>query len=358
MPENLKSFVHHAREKGLDHGTIRDLLAAAGWKERDIAGAIAGESLDVPVPKPVGSRNARDAFLYLLTFAALYVTVSSVVALFFTYLDYVYPDPAWGEWNSESALSPVRYAIAAIAVGLPLFLLLTSVVGRLVQREPDGQSHPVGTWLTYLTLFLASAIAVGDLITPLYFFLDGALTTRFVLKVVVLLVIAGLVLAYYLSSLRSLTRRGEPQYARWFAAIAGCLLVAISVGLGFEMAGSPFSVRLQRLDDRRVEDLRAIHRAVQQMVTKPDLNSNTVKVVRALPKTLDEIADFQRSRQSGVKLNLADPQTGEKYGYTVTGEKTYELSATFDLARERKQDLFWNHPAGKHAFKFNAESPP
>lgn len=358
MPEKLQTFIHHAREKGLDHGTIRNLLSATGWKEQDIAGAIASESLDMPVPEPSGRFNARDAFLYLLTFAGLFITVSSVVVLLYTYLDYVYPDPAWGEWYSEAALASVRYAIAAIVVGLPLFLSLTILLGRTVRREPDGRSHPAGTWLTYLTLFLAAAIAMGDLITLLYFFLDGMLTTRFVLKVVVLLVVAGLVLSYYLSSLRSVTPRNGPQYLRWFLATAGCILMATSVGLGFEMAGSPFSARLRRLDEKRVEDLRAIDHALQQMVTKPDLNTNTVTVVRALPKALEEIAEYENTRQTGRKLEVADPETGEKYGYTVTGDKTYELSATFDVAREGKQNLFWNHPAGNHIFKFNAESPP
>ncbi len=358
MSKNLQEFIRHARDKGLDHGTICNLLVAAGWKKTDIASAIASESLDLPVPKPAGGLNAREVFLYLLTFASLYIVVSSVVLLFFTYLNLVYPDPAWGDWHSEAALNTVRYAIAAIIVGAPLFLLLTAVLERTVHRGPDTQAHPAGTWLTYLTLFLAAAIAVGDLITLLYFFLDGALTTRFVLKVAVLLVIAGLVLSYYLSSLRTASNGQGPNPLRRFLAIAGFLLVATGLGLGFDMAGSPFSARMRRLDDRRVEDLRALHHAVQQMVTKPDINTNTVTVVRALPKTLDEIADYENTRQSGRKLEVADPETGAKYEYRATGDKTYELSATFDSARERRHELFWNHPAGKHAFKFNAELPP
>jgi uncharacterized protein DUF5671 len=358
MPDKLQAFIRHARDKGLDHGTIHNLLSAAGWKEREIAGAIAGESLDLPVPKPAGTLNARDAFLHLLMFASLYITVSSAVLLFYTYLDHIYPDPAWGDWHSEAALASVRYAIAAIFVGLPLFVSLSMILDRVGKKEPDGQTHPARTWLTYLTLFVAAAIAVGDLITLLYFFLDGALTTRFVLKVIVLLVMAGLVLAYYLLSLYSVTKRQGLSYLRRFLAAAGLLVVATAVVAGFDMAGSPFSARLRHLDETRVKDLRAIHDTVQQMVTKPDRNTDTVTAIRALPKTLEDVAEFQRTRQTGRKLDIADPETGDKYGYTVTGDKTYELSATFELPREKKQDLFWNHPAGKHVFKFNVESPP
>ena len=358
MTANPQDFIRHARDKGLDHATIRSLLVSAGWKERDIASAIASECLDVPVPKPVGGHGAREAFLYLLTFASLYITVSSIIALAFTYLDYVYPDPAWGPWYAEAALSTVRYAIAAIIVGFPLFLLLTAVVDRAAKRDSDDKVHPAANWLTYLTLFLAAAMTVGDLIALLYYFLDGALTTRFLLKVAVLLVISILVLAYYISSIWSVNRRGRSDsLRRWFAG-AALLVVAGTFVAGFDMAGSPFTVRLRRLDEKRVEDLRAIHQTVQQMVTRPDKNSNTVTVIRDLPKSIKEIAAYQQTRDVGRKLDVVDPQTGEEYSYTVAGDKTYELCANFSLAREKQQDLFWNHPSGKHCFKFNAGSPP
>jgi hypothetical protein len=209
-----------------------------------------------------------------------------------------------------------------------------------------------------LTVFLAAAVIVGDIIALLSFFLAGALTTRFVLKAVVLLVIADVVLSYYFLAPRP-AGAGKPRpRLRRYLSVAGLLFVTGSVVLGFAMAGSPVSARLQRLDEKRVADLRAIHRTIQEMATKTDKNTNTVQVFRSLPKTLDEVAAYQATREAGRRLDLVDPQTGEKYAYTVTGDKTYELSATFVLAREKKRDLFWNHPAGKHCFKFNAESPP
>ena len=136
------------------------------------------------------------------------------------------------------------------------------------------------------------------------------------------------------------------------------LLVSAAVVLGFALAGSPMTARLRRLDEKRVADLRAIHQALQRMVTKRDNNTNTVTLIRELPKSLEEVAEHTKTQEAGRQLDLADPQTGEKYLYTVTGDKTYELSATFSLAREKQQTLFWNHPAGQHTYRFNAESPP
>jgi Domain of unknown function (DUF5671) len=358
MNEKLHAFLRHAREKGLDYATIRTLLLAAGWKERDIATAIANDGLELPVPEPAGAHSARDAFLYLLMFVALYTSVTSTICLFNSYLSYLFPDAAFVNWNTDGMLEGVRYAIAAIIIAFPVFLGLSTLLQRAVAKDADGQVHPTQKWLTYLTIFLASAIILGDLITLLFCFLDGSLTTRFVLKAVVLLVVLQVVFSYYYFAPRpNATRQPSLRLRKWIG-VAGLLLVTGSVVLGFAMAGSPVTARMRRLDEKRVQDLRAIERTIQDMVTKTDRNTKTVTVVRPLPITLDEVAAFQKTREDGRKLDLVDPQTGEKYAYTTTGEKTYELSATFELAREKKQDLFWNHPAGKYTFQFDAGSPP
>ena len=122
------------------------------------------------------------------------------------------------------------------------------------------------------------------------------------------------------------------------------------------MAGSPFSARLVRLDERRVTDLREIHQAIQQMTTKSKLGTPTM--TRPLPATLEEVAEFRRTKQSGRELSLLDPQTGGAYQYRVADEKTYELCSAFTAERKKTYDLFWNHPAGKHCYSFKVESPP
>ena len=58
-------------------------------------------------------------------------------------------------------------------------------------------------------LFIGAMTLIGDVITLIYNFLGGELTTRFVLKVVTVAVIAGAVIAYYFADLRAEDR--EPQ---------------------------------------------------------------------------------------------------------------------------------------------------
>ena len=122
------------------------------------------------------------------------------------------------------------------------------------------------------------------------------------------------------------------------------------------MAGSPFSARLVRLDERRLTDLREIHQAIQQLTT--ERKQDTFTMIRPLPTNLEEVAAFRRTQQSGRELSLLDPQTGDAYQYRSTGEKSYELCSTFNADRKKTFDLFWNRPAGKHCYSFKAESPP
>ncbi|MNC98380.1 hypothetical protein D3C83_163200 [compost metagenome] len=57
-------------------------------------------------------------------------------------------------------------------------------------------------WLTYLTLFLAAAVLIGDMITLVYNALGGEITIRFALKVLVAAVISGAIFGFYLRDLR------------------------------------------------------------------------------------------------------------------------------------------------------------
>lgn len=72
MDEKLIRFVDHARDKGMDHATIRHLLLSAGWKEKDVAEVFRTRDLELPIPEPTGVGSDRDAFFHLLAFTTLH----------------------------------------------------------------------------------------------------------------------------------------------------------------------------------------------------------------------------------------------------------------------------------------------
>ncbi len=205
MPDSLSQFVEHARSKGLDHATIFALLRSEGWKEQEIAAAIAARELSMPVPERAGIGTARDAFLHLLAFTALYAWAISLVILLFNYINFQFPDPAMpvSSYQIEMALASVRAALATLIVAYPLFLANWWYLLREVRKYPEKAKSGVRRWLTALSMFVAAVTILGNVITVVYYLVEGDLTVRFLLKVAVLLVVAGglfLYLAWTLGS--------------------------------------------------------------------------------------------------------------------------------------------------------------
>ena len=205
MREKLIKFVDHARDKGMDHGTIRHLLLSAGWKEQDVANAICQQELELPIPEPTGIGSARDAFLHLLTFTGLYVSATSLILLSFTYIEFALPDAASRRsvYEIEGALSSIRAALAALIVSFPCFLLLWRYLLREIDRHPEKAKGAIRRWLGHLSLFVGMVAISANGITLIYYMLEGQLTIRFLLKVSVLFLIAGSLVLYLMHTLRS-----------------------------------------------------------------------------------------------------------------------------------------------------------
>ena len=135
-----------------------------------------------------------------------------------------------------------------------------------------------------------------------------------------------------------------------FSVIASLVVVAVIVW-GIVLVGSPQTLRLQRFDQQRLEDLQTIHREIQSLCHDPDIKE---RLKRPLPETIEDLSQQARHR----RINLTDPETGQPYTYVVTAETTYELCAIFSLERDWDAEVFWNHPSGKHCFTINALDPP
>ncbi|MBK8979793.1 MAG: hypothetical protein IPM29_28175 [Planctomycetes bacterium] len=205
MDPSLEEFIRHARERQLGLADLRAILQAAGWKDRQIARALSHETLALPVPEPPGAGSAREVFLHLFAFAALYTWVTSLVLLLFGYVDLALPDPAWRAtdvWYEERE-SGIRVGMATLIVTYPLFLLVWRHLLAVARRDPQRGAPPVRRWLIWLSLFVGAVTLSSDLITLLYFLLEGEVSARFLLKVGTLLLIAGAGTGYLWWSLRS-----------------------------------------------------------------------------------------------------------------------------------------------------------
>jgi hypothetical protein len=199
----LEAFVHAALARGQPRAAIEAALAQAGWPDeqvRDALDAYADVAFPLPVPKPRPYLSAREAFLYLLLFATLYLSAYHLGSLLFDLINHALPDPAAPAYFDRG--NAMRWSVASLLVAFPVFLYVARLLGRELARNPAKRLSAIRRWLTYVTLFLAAGFVIGDLIVAVHNVLGGEPTLRFALKVLVVGATAGTVFGYYLHDLR------------------------------------------------------------------------------------------------------------------------------------------------------------
>jgi hypothetical protein len=201
----LDQFIRGALARGESRERILGALASAGWPEEQARGALAvyaDVDFPVPVPRPRPYLSAREAFVYLLLFASLYIAAWNLGSLLFDLITRAFPDAGDADWQVERLADSIRWSVASLVIAFPVYLFLAWQTGRELAASPAKRQSPVRRWLTYLTLFFAAGVLMGDMIALVNGVLGGEATTRFVLKVVVAAVIAGTVFGWYLWDLR------------------------------------------------------------------------------------------------------------------------------------------------------------
>lgn len=253
----------------------------------------------------------KDFFLWLGAMVALYVSAVSFVMLLHTYIDAWFPDSAIVYGDPYSG--PMRFAIASLVVMFPLCVWFLRILHQNITIDSSKKDIWVRRWLVMLTIFVSGLVMVIDVIVLINTYLGGELSIRFGLKALSVLAIFSTVFWYFLEELRGTwERRTRLSSAIGFASL---LLVVVAIGASFFIIGSPESARLQKFDQQKVVDLQNIQwQIVSYWQSK-----------QAMPASLDELNDPLR----GLSIPL-DGQTGEKYGYTKTGELTFNICANFN----------------------------
>ena len=96
MTRALLDFARDALARGAARSDIAMALKNAGWTDSEIRralGAYAEIAFPVPVPRPRPYLSPREAFVYLVMFAALHLSAWSLAHLGFEFIDRALPDP-------------------------------------------------------------------------------------------------------------------------------------------------------------------------------------------------------------------------------------------------------------------------
>lgn len=294
--------------------------------------------------EPTQKTTAKDFFLNLGAIIALYTTVYNLINLLFTVINKAYPQITNGYCYGCS--QSISFPVATLIIFFPIFIFLSWLMSKDFVIHPEKKNLGIHKWLTYITLFIAGLAFAGDLVTILYYFIDGQeLTTGFLLKALAVLVISGLLFYYYITDIRKMMTSHEKMSWRILAGV----IILTSISWGFFVLGSPRTQRLIKYDEQKVNDLQNINNQVQSYF----------QMKGSLPLSLSDL-----SVVNGYVP--VDQQTGKAYEYILIGQsaKTYELCATFNKESTTQKGgylayptyggdgfTYWNHPVGRYCFE-------
>lgn len=297
--------------------------------------------------KDIKRNLPRDVFLHLLAIVTLYWSAITFVTLLWQFINYFLPDVLNQYYSQIVFTESIRFAVSSLIIVFPVFILVSWYLNKIYKKESDVRESKIRKWLLYLTLFVASLVIIGDLITVINFFLGGEITARFILKALVVFLTAGVIFGYYLNDVRRDKPAKSAKYFAWGASV----LVLVAVIGSFFIVGSPATARLMALDQQKTEDLQEIQ---HQIV-------NYYQGKEKLPNSLSELNDSI----SGFAVPF-DPETKESYEYNILDAKNlaFELCATFN---KEGQDMYgeiramnpdrkvlsenWKHGEGRTCFE-------
>lgn len=291
----------------------------------------------------------KDVFLHLFNIVIFYLTVIGFIMLYVQYINVWFPDPQ--NFYFTSIADIVRVATSIFIIATPFYILTSWILSKDLKTNPGKFDLSLRKWLIYFTLFISAITIIVDLVMFVYNFLDGELSARFFLKILVVLVAAAAIFGYYFWDLKRTDVKSKlPKI------LAGVLMVLViaSVIIGVYLIGSPADQRNRRFDDTRIQALQSLQSEVINYWTQKEI----------LPSELKQLEDSI----SGFKLPV-DPESNKNYEYAVKGDLSFELCADFttdsvDFSNSKMPNTYytgisypgdpyqqnWNHKIGRTCF--------
>ena len=148
--------------------------------------------------KPSLKTTPKDFFLHLLSMVTLYSSAISFTVITFQAINIWLPDAVEYFYAEESARELIRGALSFLVVVFPVYLWTSWALANSYKKDRNKRRIWIRKWLVYFTLFVAALIIIGSVIALVYTFLNGEITTRFVLKLLAMLFVTGSIFGYYL----------------------------------------------------------------------------------------------------------------------------------------------------------------
>lgn len=289
--------------------------------------------------------KAKYAFFYFLSLVALILTATSVGAIIFQLIDKFIPDGLNIAFNYGR--SSVSWELSILIISAPVYFITNYKINKgLYEGELDNDSG-IRRWLSYFILFVSSVTIIGYLISILFSFLEGELSTRFILQALTAIIISGEVFGYYLYDVKREnvlhTKNGIMMVWKAITLVFVFIVLVLTFVFLFE---NPAIVRQRRLDQQVSNRLDNVERSIERYY---EINDK-------LPKDIDELLEGDNFL---LKSGLENNEGLRDLEYKVLGNNKYELCATFNLEtteESNNENIYYDrglareHGAGKQCF--------
>ena len=142
-------------------------------------------------------QNAKFAFFYMLSLVALVFTSVSAGMIIFQIINKTIADDlslAPGGFSQDA----LRFAISAIIIAAPIYFVMMRLINKSLLTGKLEKESGVRKWLTYFILLVSAVVMIGWFIATVGSFLNGELTTKFILKSLTSILISALIFSFYL----------------------------------------------------------------------------------------------------------------------------------------------------------------
>jgi len=290
-------------------------------------------------------QNAKFAFFYLLSLVALVFTAVSTGMIIFQIINKTIADDlslAPGGFTQDA----LRFAISAIIIAAPIFFVMMRLINKNLLSGNLEKESGIRKWLTYFILLVSAVVMIGWFIATVGSFLNGELTTKFILKSLTSILISALIFSYYLYDIKreDVSKNNDIIRIYFYGSIA---IAAIALVAAFFFIDSPLKVRDQKFDQAIVNKFSQIDNAINAYYGEN----------KKLPADLNALVNGG-STYYILLSDITDPATGKVLDYNVKGKDAYELCATFKTENKTQAndksyyvDTRWLHDAGYQCLK-------
>ena len=251
----------------------------------------------------------KEAFQYLLVIVLLTMITVSFGALSFDLINVYFPDIAGNACSYDGCTGSINGSLAVLIIAFPVFVKLWQIIQRDIAEDKEKANLRVRTVLLYLAIFISGIVLIADLITLVSGWLNGSLTLQFILKVIVVMVVAGMTFSYFRNELKQ-SSGSTRRLIGWTSIVLAVLAVVIGV-----WTSAPWEACERKIDQTRINDLQTIQSQIVSIFW-----TSKARLPMSLGELTDSISGFTAPR---------DPETNLPYEYKLTGARSFSLCAVF-----------------------------